>query len=410
MGEVYRAEDLLLEQRVALKLLPVELAADPDRISRLLTEVRLARQVSHPNVCRVWDVGEADGHRFLTMELIEGEDLAALLRQVGRFPGERGLDIARQLCAGLAAAHDRGVVHRDLKPANVLVDRNGRVHVTDFGLALAGAAEGPEALAGTPGYMAPEQLAGRAATARSDLYALGVVLYELFTGQRPYRATSPDELRRRIAEEAPRPPSEVVSDLDPALERVILRCLERDPESRPSSALAVAGALPGADPLAAALAAGETPSPEMVAAAGGEGGLEPRAALALGAVAVAAVALAAVAASFSHIVRFAPLDKPPSYLVERSRELLAELGHTAPAHDDGHSWPWNDEAIDWLRRTGRGAATWRPLATGRVPGQTFVYRQSPQEFRPAMGFAVLSWGEPALHVPGEARVELERAG
>src|SRR6185436_14188410 len=140
MGEVYRAEDLLLGQRVALKFLPEALAGDPERMERLLAEVRLARQVSHPNVCRVYDVGEADGHTFFSMELIEGDDLATLLRQVGRFPAEKGLDIARQLCAGLAAAHDRGVVHRDLKPGNILVDRNGRVHLADFGLALAGSA------------------------------------------------------------------------------------------------------------------------------------------------------------------------------------------------------------------------------------------------------------------------------
>ena len=232
----------------------------------------MARQVSHPNVCRVYDIGEVDGHTFLSMEYVDGEDLGSLLRRIGRFPEERALEIARQICAGLAAAHERGVLHRDLKPANVMLDGAGKVRITDFGLA---GATGETVRAGTPAYMAPEQLAGSEVTAQSDIYALGLVLYELFTGQRAHRG---EERRRAGAQARGRrslPPSQIVRDLDPAIERAILRCLERDPADRPSSALAVAAALPGGDPLAAALAAGETPSPEMVAAAGRTSALTP---------------------------------------------------------------------------------------------------------------------------------------
>src|ERR1051326_2431789 len=186
MGEVYRADDLKLGQPVALKFLPEAVDRDPARLTQLHTEVRMARQVSHPNVCRVYDVGEFDGHTFLSMEYVDGEDLASLLRRIGRFQEERAIELARQICAGLAAAHDRGVVHRDLKPANIMLDGGGRIRITDFGLA---GATGEVLRSGTPAYMAPEQLTGAEVTPRSDIYALGLVLYELFTGKRALEAT-----------------------------------------------------------------------------------------------------------------------------------------------------------------------------------------------------------------------------
>ena len=141
MGEVYRADDMRLGQPVALKLLPEDLRHDPVRLAQFHNEVRTARQVSHPNVCRVYDIGEADGVLYLSMEYVDGEDLSTSLRRIGRFPEDKAADIARQLCAGLAAAHQRGVIHRDLKPANVMLDGAGRVRVMDFGLAAVGRVE-----------------------------------------------------------------------------------------------------------------------------------------------------------------------------------------------------------------------------------------------------------------------------
>src|SRR5215471_249182 len=162
MGEVYRADDLVLGQPVALKFLP---AASDAALSRFRNEVRTARQVSHPNVCRVYDIGEADGLTYLSMEYVDGEDLASLLRRIGRLPQEKALEIARQLCAGLAAAHEKGVIHRDLKPANIMLDGRGQVRVTDFG--IAGVAEQiRDVRSGTPAYMSPEQLAQASGTAR----------------------------------------------------------------------------------------------------------------------------------------------------------------------------------------------------------------------------------------------------
>src|SRR6187399_2116052 len=196
MGEVYRAEDLRLGQTVALKFLPAAVAEDPQRLAQFHHEVRIARQVSHRNVCRVYDIGEDHGRVFLTMELVDGEDLAALLKRVGRFPEERATEIARQICAGLAAAHDLGVLHRDLKPANVMLDADGRVRITDFGLAgLAGTFT--DVRSGTPAYMAPEQLAGQDVTERSDIFALGLVLFEIYTGRRAFDATTLAELLRQ---------------------------------------------------------------------------------------------------------------------------------------------------------------------------------------------------------------------
>src|SRR5436305_2753250 len=187
MGEVYRADDLTLGQAVALKFLPDEAARDEGLLERFRNEVRIARRVSHPNVCRVYDVGDVDGQTFFTMEYVDGEDLASLLRRIGRLPPDKALDIARQLCAGLAAAHTKGVLHRDLKPANIMLDGRGQVVVTDFGLAgVADDIRGPEVRSGTPAYMAPEQLSGKEVTLRSDIYALGLVLDEIFTGKRAF--------------------------------------------------------------------------------------------------------------------------------------------------------------------------------------------------------------------------------
>ncbi len=158
MGEVYRADDIRLGQPVALKFLSAAFAADAGRIERLVDEVRVGRQISHPNVCRLYDIAEAEGHHFLVMEYVDGEDLASLLRRIGRLSGDKALDIARGMCAGLAAAHDKGIIHRDLKPANVMIDGHGHARIADFGLAALADSGGAADMSGTPQYMAPEQL------------------------------------------------------------------------------------------------------------------------------------------------------------------------------------------------------------------------------------------------------------
>src|SRR5438552_14654650 len=315
MGEVYRADDLRLGQPVALKFLPEALADDAGRLDRLYNEVRTARQIAHPAVCRVYDIGEAEGQHFLSMEFVDGEDLASLLRRIGRLPQDKAIEIARQVCAGLGAAHDKGVLHRDLKPENIMLDGRGKARITDFGLAgLAASIQGDDVRSGTPAYMSPEQLTGREVTTASDVYALGLVLYEVFTGRKPFGGRTLAEITRQHNEGSPVNPSQIVGDIDPAVERVILRCLEPDPRRRPHSALAVAAALPGGDPLAAALAAGETPSPEMVAEAGAKGAASPAVswcALALFLTTLVALFALAPRTSLLGMVR---LDKPPEFL------------------------------------------------------------------------------------------------
>ena len=216
MGEVYRADDLKLGMAVALKFLPRALAADPSRYQRFLAEIRLSRQVSHPNVCRVHDIADIDGMPVLSMEYIDGEDLASLLKRIGRLPADKALDIARQIAAGLAAAHNRGVLHRDLKPANIMLDGRGGVRITDFGLAVAVDA-GPleNDVSGTPAYMAPEQFTGGGASVRSDIYGLGLVLYELYTGRTAFSAPTLDALIDRKRHDTPALPSTLVADMDP---------------------------------------------------------------------------------------------------------------------------------------------------------------------------------------------------
>ncbi|MGH8030140.1 MAG: serine/threonine-protein kinase, partial [Arenimonas sp.] len=181
MGEVYRADDTRLGQAVALKFLPDAVARDAAMLERFYAEVRIGRQVSHPNVVRLYDLLEIEGHPCLAMEYVDGEDLSSLLARIGRLPAAKAVDIARDLCAGLAAAHDKGVIHRDLKPANVMIDGQGRARIADFGIAALAGSVDASAFAGTPAYIAPELLRGEPATVRSDLFALGLVLYETCT-------------------------------------------------------------------------------------------------------------------------------------------------------------------------------------------------------------------------------------
>lgn len=329
MGEVYRADDLELGQPVALKFLPGRISATPQDLDRLRREVRIAREISHPNVCRTYDISAADGLAFLVMEYIDGEDLASVLRRMGRPSRDKAIEIARQLCLGLGAAHEHGVLHRDLKPANVMIDGRGRVRITDFGLA-ASVEElvHDKTVSGTPAYMAPEQLQGAQATIQSDIYALGLVLYELFTGKRAYDSSDPVELRRLQTDSSPKSPSSITPEIEPSVNRVILRCLEREPQNRPGSAYAVLGALPGGDPLAAALAAGETPSPELVANARVEGSVKP-------AIAIACVVFALLAFGWMAVSeqgRFREFTRSETELAVRADDVLAKAGIAAPRY------------------------------------------------------------------------------
>ncbi len=409
MGEVYRADDLKLGQPVALKFLPEHLLSDGAALARFHREVRVARQVSHRNVCRVYDIGETDGRHFLSMEYIKGEELSSLLRRIGRLPQDKAIQIARQICAGLASAHDVGVLHRDLKPSNVMIDEHGNARLTDFGLAgLAEEFREDEKHAGTPAYMAPEQLEGGTFTVRGDIYSLGLVLYELFTGKRAFEAaTLGDLVKLRRNDTTPTTPSEIVKNLDPAIERVIGRCLQKDPVRRPSSALQVAASLPGGDPLAAALAAGETPSPEMVAAAGGESAVPlAKAWILLGGVLLLMAAVITIS-PYSTDVHLGRWEKGPAVLRERAREIVSQFGY---AKDPADSATWMEREYAKLRYLASHlpAPGWRKIYADSGPPILFNYRQSPQPL-----IAYDDWvtpSNPPMEIPGMISVVTDTQG
>jgi tetratricopeptide (TPR) repeat protein/tRNA A-37 threonylcarbamoyl transferase component Bud32 len=270
MGEVYEAEDLDLRERVALKTIRAELVAETRMVERFKREINLARKIAHPNVCRIFDLGRhplaatAPGApreiMFLTMEFLSGETLEARLRRAGRLSPVEALPLVRQMADALAAAHRAGVVHRDFKSANVMLvpphspDEETRVVITDFGLAQTGGGSSesrltsltePGWLVGTPDYIAPEQLEGKPTTAAADIYALGVVLYEMTTGALPFDGDSPLAAALKRLHAAPSRPRTHAPELAPLWEQVILRCLEREPAERFQSATDVPRALDG---------------------------------------------------------------------------------------------------------------------------------------------------------------------
>jgi hypothetical protein len=407
MGEVFRADDLKLGQSVALKFLPGDVDRDPARLTQLHTEVRMARQVSHPNVCRVYDIDEVEGHTFLSMEYVDGEDLASLLRRIGRFPQDRALEIARQICAGLAAAHERGVVHRDFKPANVMIDGAGKVRVTDFGLA---GVSGETIRAGTPAYMAPEQLAGGEVTVRSDIYALGLVLYEIFTGQRALEGRNLAELIKQREQSGIVPPSALVKELDPDIESGIMRCLRPDPGGRPASALAVAASLPGGDPLAAALAAGETPSPAMVAAAGMTDAMSNRHTIM--AAAWMAVALVALLLMYQRVllVNRVSIPKPPDALADRAQEALGKLGYRDTPGATASGMTVSTDYLRYVDKTSTAVDRWKNLGTLRPESIVFWYRTSPRLLVPWGRDNDVQGTNPPLNVSGMTLAILDASG
>ena len=375
MGEVYRATDLMLGQAVALKFLPAEASQNPRLLERFHGEVRVARLVSHPNVCRVFDIGEMDGTPFISMEYVDGEDLASLLLRIGRLPADKALEIARKLCAGLAAAHDRGVIHRDFKPQNIMINKRGDAVIMDFGLAaIADQLSGAEVRNGTPAYMAPEQLKGAGVTHRSDIYALGLVLYELFTGKKPYDARTLQQLIDLQESAQLTSMTSVASDIDPAVERIIRRCLEPDPLKRPANTLAVAAALPGGDPLAAALAAGETPSPEMVAAAGKQEGLPRKISIPCLAAVVGALAFTTWNSARSLAFMHAPLDSTPEVLAHQARGIAASFGYGERPRDTAIWLEHRGDVVSYMNRL-KGPHHWSEWLGAEAPIRA-IYRES----------------------------------
>lgn len=400
MGEVYRADDLKLNQTVALKFLPRERAFDAGALARLQQEVRLARQISHPSVCRVFDLAEIDGQSFLCMEYIDGEDLASLLRRIGRLPVDKALEIARQVAAGLATIHDGGLLHRDLKPGNVMIDGRGRARITDFGLAVLAGEVSAGRQAGTPSYMAPEQHAGHEASPQTDLYAFGLVVYEMLAGHPAWSAKG--------GPERPVLPASVAEGVDTRIRTILLRCLESAPRQRPSSALQVLAALTGKDLLALAVDDGLVLSPETIAAAPKAGSLRPAVASSL--FLAVLVCLGAVLALAGQVQSFlqTPSELPPDVLAERARSLLRELGVTVPPRDWASGFSFDRAYKKYLATTLSKDQERRLLSTGSPPLYAFWYRTSSDLLLAADSGVTPE--DPSRSTPGQAYLELDLKG
>jgi tetratricopeptide (TPR) repeat protein len=235
MGRVYKVLDKEINEEVALKLLSPEIASDEKTIGRFRNELKLARKVTHKNVCRMYDLNKADDTYFITMEYVAGEDLKSLIRRIGQFSEGKAIALAEQVCEGLAEAHGLGVVHRDLKPQNIMIDKQGNAHIMDFGIAHSLEVKGiTEAgtLIGTPDYMSPEQAEGEEVDHRSDIYSLGVVLYEMVTGRVPFEGKTAVSIAMKHKTEIPMAPRELSSQISEEVNAIVLRCMEKDRENR----------------------------------------------------------------------------------------------------------------------------------------------------------------------------------
>jgi len=239
MGRVYRVLDKELKEEVALKLIRPEIAKDEKTIDRFKNELKFARKISHRNIGRMYELMEDKGTHFITMQYVSGQDLRGLIRQTGQLTTGKAISIAKEICEGLIEAHHQGVIHRDLKPSNIIIDKDGNARILDFGIARSVEGKGitgAGVMIGTPEYMSPEQVEGKETDQRSDIYSLGVILYEMVTGRVPFEGDTPFTVGIKHKSEIPKDPKELNEQISGDLSNMILKCLEKDKDKRYQSA------------------------------------------------------------------------------------------------------------------------------------------------------------------------------
>src|SRR5271156_2594085 len=234
MGNVYKARDRETGETVALKLLKPEIASDQAMMERFKNELLFARKITHKNVCRVHEFNRVGGVAYTSMEFVEGESLRSVLNRFGGLPQRKAVNLALQICSGLKEAHAQGIVHRDLKPENIMIDAQGNVKIMDFGIArsMEAVTRLTGSMVGTPAYMAPEQVGGKPVDYRTDIYSLGLIMYEVFTGAQAFQADNAVAVALKQMRESPVPPHEIEPAVPVGVERAILKCLEKEPPKR----------------------------------------------------------------------------------------------------------------------------------------------------------------------------------
>lgn len=372
MGVVYRAEDLELSQTIALKFLHAQLKGLGDPLEMLRNEVRVARQIAHPNVVRVFDLGVAEGEVFISMEFVTGETLESLIRRVGRLTADKLLQVARQLAAGLAAAHDNGVLHRDLKPANVMLDENGNVRILDFGIAVTLDAPQKQRLAGTPGFIAPEVLKGQPRSRQSDLFTWGLVIYYAAQGKLPPPSSEqPLDIEPLL-----------MSGVDAKLAHWIRSTLATNPTERPASAHELLVELSAGDPLHEAVAADRVPPQDLLIAA--RGPRPPR--WFFDGLLVSGVALLLFVAMLADRTMFLSrcgLVQSPDILHGTAERMLAKFGDPVEA-EALTGVTLDPDCLQFIRSHNELPERWQKVRTGQIPAVFFWYRRGdPHLPRPA---------------------------